>query len=364
MDIAVLGGGNGAYATAADLAEKGHQVSMWRRNQEKSAPVLKNQSIVLMDYQGTRIVSIKLASMDLEMVIKGAKVIIIPLPAFAQTALAKEIAPYLEDDQIILLPPGTFGSLVMSQVLKDAGCPTRVIFAETGTLPYLARKHGEDTVAITTRASRLPTGIFPANCSDSAFNILRKIFPAIEPVKDVLDAALLNAGPIIHPPLILLNSAPIEHFDQWDIHNEGTQPSVRKVHDALDRERISLREALGYQRQHFPLSDHYSLEGEEWMYGNAAHEKLVDSADWREKLDLYDHRYMREDIGCGLVFLVSVAQWAGVDLPIANSLLNIASVIVGTDFRTTGRTFEQLGLAGHSRDQLRHLLLRGILDEK
>jgi len=364
MDIAVLGGGNGAYATAADLAEKGFRIRMWRRNQEDFAPALKNQSIVLMDYQGTRTVEIKLASVDLKMVIKGAQVIIIPLPAFSQADIAKEIAPSLEDDQIILLPPGTFGSLVMAQELKEVGCQAKVIFAETGTLPYLARKHGEDTIAITTRASRLPTGIFPANCSDFAFNILRKIFPSIEPVQDVLDAALLNAGPIIHPPLILLNSAPIEHFDQWDIHNEGTQPSVRKVHDALDGERIHLREVLGYLKQHFPLSDHYSLEGEEWMYGNAAHEKLIGSDDWREKLDLYDHRYMREDIGCGLVFLVSVAKWAGVSAPIANSILNIASVISGIDFHETGRTMEKLGLDRYSQDQLRYLLLRGIPDAK
>ncbi|MEL7564195.1 MAG: NAD/NADP octopine/nopaline dehydrogenase family protein [Dehalobacterium sp.] len=360
MNIAVLGGGNGAYATAADLAEKGHRVRMWRRNREEFAPVLKSWSIVLTDYQGTRTVDLELAGVDLEKVIKGAEVIIIPLPAFSQEALANEIAPYLEDDQIILLPPGTFGSLVMAQELKKFGCQAKVIFAETGTLPYLARKHGEDTVAITTRASRLPTGIFPANCSDSAFKTLKKIFSAIEPVQDVLDAALLNAGPIIHPPLILLNSAPIEHFDRWDIHNEGTQPSVRKVHDALDRERILLRETLGYHRQHFPLADHYSLEGEEWMYGNAAHEKLVDSADWREKLDLSNHRYVREDIGCGLVFLVSVAKWAGVSAPIADSILKIASVIAGTDFYETGRTLGQLGLDGFSKDQMKHLLLKGL----
>ena len=32
MKIAVLGGGNGAYAAAADLSEKGHEVRLWRRD--------------------------------------------------------------------------------------------------------------------------------------------------------------------------------------------------------------------------------------------------------------------------------------------------------------------------------------------
>ena len=36
-----------------------------------------------------------------------------------------------------------------------------VAFAETGTLPWLTRKHGPFEVAITMRAKRLPTGVFP-----------------------------------------------------------------------------------------------------------------------------------------------------------------------------------------------------------
>ncbi|MDI9682560.1 NAD/NADP octopine/nopaline dehydrogenase family protein, partial [Burkholderia cenocepacia] len=59
--------------------------------------------------------------------------------------------------------------------------------------------------------------------------------------------ALMNAGPVIHPPLILMNAGPLEHFDAWDIHNEGTQPSIRRVTNALDAERIAVREALGYR---------------------------------------------------------------------------------------------------------------------
>ena len=184
----------------------------------------------------------------------------------------------------------------MAKVLDEEGCKARVAFAETGTLPYLARKYDEQSVSISGRATRLPTGVFPSNQSDDAFEILKKAFPAIEPIQDALDGALMNAGPIIHPPLILMNAGPIQHFDRWDIHNEGTQPSIRNVHRALDAERIRIREALGYGAPHFPLDDHYNHEGEEWMYGNGAHEKLVDGKDWLEPLNLNKHRYMREDI--------------------------------------------------------------------
>ena len=42
---------------------------------------------------------------------------------------------------------------------------------------------------------------------------------------------------------------------RWDIHKEGTQPAVRRVTDALDAERIAVREALGYGAPHFPLAE-------------------------------------------------------------------------------------------------------------
>ncbi|MDK2984578.1 MAG: opine dehydrogenase [Clostridia bacterium] len=361
MEIAVIGGGNGAYATAADLAEKGHSVRLWRRNKEAFQPVLENQSLVLKDSQGGRRVRLTLASMDMAAVIDGAEMVVIPLPATAQESLVSDLAPHLKDGQIVFLPPGTFGSYVIARGLRDRGSRADVVFAETGTLPYLCRKHGPDTIAITTRATRLPVGVFPAEKSEYAFGILKRAFPVVEPLKDVLDGALMNAGPIIHPPLMILNAGPIEHFDYWDIHNEGTQPAVRRVHDALDAERISVREALGYGAPHFPLADHYNPEGEEWMYGNAAHEKLVDSTDWREKLDLVNHRYIREDIACGLAFLVSVADWVGVRTPVARGLLSVASAIVGEDLRATGRTLENLKLANMTPGEMNSMLRKGVL---
>ena len=102
----------------------------------------------------------------------------------------------------------------------------------------------------------------------------------------------MNAGPIIHPPLIVMNAGPIEHFERWDIHKEGTQPAIRRVTDALDAERIAVREALGYGGPHFPLAHHYATEGEIWMYGRGSHDRLTDSGDWRERIVLTEHRYM------------------------------------------------------------------------
>ncbi len=358
MKIAVLGGGNGCYAAVADFVEAGHEVIWWRRDRNSFAEVLATKTLTITDHKGSRRVAVTPTD-DISRALADAELIVAPIPAFAQADLADAMAPHVTDGQVVYLPPGSFGSYVMLQRIRDRGCRADVVFAETGTLPWLTRKRSTTEVRITTRASRLPTGALPARANDHAVAVISRAFPGvIEPVEDALSAALMNAGPIIHPPLILMNAGPIEHFERWDIHNEGTQPSIRRTHTALDHERIALREALGYRPPHFPLSDHY--DSGDWMYGNLAHDKLVDSGDWHEQLNLTTHRYMREDIAVGLAFLVSVAEWAGVEAPVARGLLAIASAVTGQDLRNSGRTLEALGLADKSRAELQRLLGEGV----
>jgi opine dehydrogenase len=170
----------------------------------------------------------------------------------------------------------------------------------------------------------------------------------------------MNAGPIIHPPLITMNAGPIEHFERWDIHKEGTQPAIRRVTDRLDAERIAVREALGYGAPHFPLANHYAKSGEEWMYGRGSHDRLTDSGDWRERIVLTQHRYMLEDVRIGLSFIISVGELAKVPTPLARAFCNIGSVICNEDFLQTGRTLTGLGLGHLDRHALQRLLREGF----
>lgn len=353
MRIAVLGGGHGCYAAAADLSEAGHGIRLWRRDATALQPVIDAGSIHLKDANGSRNVPIALATADIGQAVQGAELLLLPTPAIAQSDIAALLAPHLQDGQVVFLAPGTFGSFTMAQQVRACGSRADVLWAESGTLPYLARKHGPRDVAITIRAVRLPTGVYPAQCEAEAIEVIRGAYPSVHGCGDALSGALMNAGPIIHPPLMVMNAAPLQHFEAWDIHNEGTQPAVRAVTNQLDRERITLRDALGYDAPHYPLSDHY--ENDRWMYGDA-HKRLVDSGDWRERIDLHTHRYVTEDTALGLAFLASMGHWAGASTPVADGLLAITGAFLGRDLRQGPRTLEALGLAALDRDGLRELL--------
>jgi opine dehydrogenase len=362
LKIAVLGGGNGSFAAAGDFALQGHEVRLWRRdvavvNEHRAA----GSRIILKDSNGRHEVQLALVTADIAEAVRGAALILCPAPAFAQHDIARLLAPHLTDGQVVFLPPATFGSMIFAKAAHDAGNGAAASFAETGTLPWLTRKHGPFEVAITIRAKRLPVGVFPLKNADHALDVIGRAFPGvIEPCGDALSGALMNAGPIIHPPLIVMNAGPIEHFERWDIHKEGTQASIRRVTDALDAERIAIRKGFGYGAPHFPLAHHYASEGEQWMYGRGSHDRLTDSGDWRERIVLTEHRYMQEDLRLGLSFLISVAGLVGVTTPLARAFLAIGGAICGEDFIASGRSLASLGLGNLDREELQSLLREGF----
>ena len=362
MKIAVLGGGNGSFAAAGDFALSGHEVRLWRRDTEQvEAHRAAGSRILVKDHNGRHNAKLALVTADIAEAIGGVELILCPAPAFAQQDIAHLLAPHLRDGQVVFLPPATFGSMIFAQAARGAGNRAKASFAETGTLPWLTRKHGPFEVAITIRAKRLPVGVFPLDQAPHALEVIGRAFPdVIEPCGDALSGALMNAGCIIHPPLIVMNAGPIEHFERWDIHKEGTQPAIRRVTDALDSERIAVRESLGYGAPHFPLAHHYAKEGEIWMYGRGSHDRLTDSGDWRERIVLKEHRYMREDLRLGLSLLVSVAGLAGVAAPLAKAFLAVGGAICGEDFIRGGRTLETLGLGKLHRAELQTLLREGF----
>jgi opine dehydrogenase len=362
MRIAVLGGGNGSLAAAGDFALAGHDVRLWRRDRDAvAAQRAAGNRMVVKDFRGRHEVTLALVTNDMAEAVRDAELIVCPAPATAHADIARALAPHLADAQVIFLPPGTFGSMLFAQAARAAGNHADVAIAETGTLPWLTRKHGPFEAAITVRAKRLPTGTFPLHRKDHALAVIGKAFPGvIEDCGDALSGALMNAGPIIHPPLITMNAGPLEHFERWDIHKEGTQASTRRVTDALDAERIAVREALGYGVPHFPLANHYAKEGEEWMYGRGSHDRLTDSGDWRERIVLTQHRYMLEDVRIGLSFLISVGEFTGVPTPLARAFCAIGSAVCGEDFMQTGRTLEGMGLGHLDRTGLQLLLRDGF----
>jgi opine dehydrogenase len=344
---------------AADLALRGFSVRMWSMPFDALQTIRKDRIIKVSGPLIQGEAKIHKITDDIREAVEAAELICAPVPAFSQAALAEHLSPVLKDGQVIFLSPGTFGSYAVYKSLRDRGCSRDLAIAETGTLPYLTRRINPSETRIVVRACHLPTGIFPARKTKEGVETVKTFFPAAHPVEDALSAALMNAGPVIHAPLVVLNSGPVESSIPYDIHKEGTTPGIRRIISLLDGERIAIREALGYSPNHYPLDDYYDdSRPNEWMYPRASKRLLLESGLWREKID-YRHRYVTEDIAYGLAFLISVGGLAGIDVPVARALMTLARAVAGTDFLKTGRTLSSLGL-GHDITGIKTVLNKGF----
>src|SRR5436305_7646424 len=219
MNVAVLGGSHGAFATAADLALAGHRVRLWRRRPEDLGALAKGITLTADQRQGPA--RLDKTTADLGEAVRDADVVIAPLPASTHEDLGRRLAGVLTEGQIVLLGAATLGSFVIAREIARAGKPLPLAVAETGTLPYLARKTGPAAVAAPVRAANLPVGVFPASRAKAALEPIRALFPAARLCVDALDAALTNVGPVIHPALVLVNAASID-AGKFDIHAGGT----------------------------------------------------------------------------------------------------------------------------------------------
>jgi opine dehydrogenase len=353
----VLGGSHGGYTTAADLALAGHRVRLWRRSAKDLAPVREAGAITLVaeGRQGTA--RLDRATADVREALEGAEVVVVPLPATSHEDLAAQLAGRLTGKEVVLLTPGTLGSVVLARALTRAGATQPLAFAETGTLPYLTRKTGPAAVSAPVRAANLPVGVFPAARSAVALERITPLFPASRPCVDALDAALTNAGTVIHPPLVLVNAASIDG-GQFDIHAAGTTASARRLIDAVDAERIAARRGLGYPAPHYELATYYDeARAADGLYGAGAKAKLVASGLWREVVS-FEHRYVSEDVVLGLTLFESAGRTAGTPTPAISGLLGVFGALLGRDL-TGGRALDHLGFGDLTRREVRTLLHEG-----
>lgn len=355
MNVAVLGGSNGGLATAADLTLAGHRVRLWRRVEADLVSVRDGVTLQAEGRQGPA--RLDRVTADLGEAVDGADLIVAALPATAHEDLATRLGKLLTETQTVLLTPGSFGSFAMARDIARMGGRLPFAFAETGTLPYLARKTGAAEVKAPVRAVNLPVGVFPGQRTDAVLAKLAPLFPVRRCV-DALDAALTNAGPIIHPPLVLLNLGAIDG-GRFDVHAQGTTASVRRVIHAVDAERLAARRGWGYPAPHYEMATYYD-EGRaaEGLYGAGAKAKLLASGLWNETLSP-EHRYVTEDAALGLSLFESAARTVGVASPAVSGLLLLFGVLLGRELAGRGRALEALGLGDLILREITTLLQEG-----
>jgi opine dehydrogenase len=360
----VLGAGHGGKAMAAHLALMGADVALWNRTFDHISIIRKRGGIDLESTEGGPhgFGKLRLVTSDMDGAIAHAQVIMIALPSSAHAEIAKAAACYLRDGQIVVLHPGrTLGALEFSKAIRDNGCTADVSVAEAETFIYASRADGPAQARIFRVKEAVPLAALPSCRNELVLNAIRCAYPQFIDGVDVLHTGLNNMGAIFHPALTLLNAGWIEHTNgEYQFYIDGITPSVARVLEVLDRERVTVASSVGIRAC-------TSLEWLKLAYdtvGEDLYEAIHNQPGYygiKAPTTLH-HRYIFEDVPMSLVSIASLGMRYGVSVRGMESIIRIGSIIHRTDYWRRGRTVEKLGLEQWSVSELTRFVKEGVID--
>ncbi|CDZ74344.1 Hypothetical protein ING2D1G_0149 [Peptoniphilus sp. ING2-D1G] len=360
--ICIMGGGNGAFAAAADLTLRGFEITIYEDPRfEKNIEGIKDEKIINVEGVGPQgAAKIHKVTTDLEDALEDVDLVMPISPAFAQKDVAESLVPHLKEGMVICLTPGSCGgSLVYGKVFHEAGVFGKAKLCEMMTLPYATRKVNENTVNILLMTKLMYFAAFPASNNKELYDLVKPVYPNISLVTDVLESALNNGNITSHAAPVVLNAGKIEYYGKHYHYKEGITPSVAKVNWEIDKERLAICRAFGYKE--VDAIERLYLTG----YCPKA-ENLYES--YRGSTEIFmkiggpnslDERYLTEDAPMSLVFCTKIADAAGVDTPVMDATVTLASALRSENYSVTGRTLTKVGLQGMNVEEIREFLYEG-----
>jgi opine dehydrogenase len=349
MRIAILGAGAGGAAAVAQLLLAGHDVSLWNRSAGTLRPFIAIGGVEYEGVLGCGTARPRKISADISEATAGVEAILVCLPTFSHGVVARLLAETAAADRIaVILNPGHTGGALEFEHAYRAVRPNVPPIAEFSTLTYVARKLTPERVTVTGAAKRVRAAALPGG--EAALDAAHRLFDCASPVADVLNSDLSNVNMVLHPPGAVLGAAWVEaRAGDFTFYVDGMTPGVARVMRALDDERRAVARAFGHDLPALvsemqaigtveaSVTDVHDLVGA--IAGGKANRAI-------KAPNSLSHRYYLEDFGHGLLPFLAFAEIANVAVPVAQSLLRLASALTGKNFNESGRTAERMGIAG------------------
>lgn len=358
MIVAVLGGGNGGAAAIVELSRRGLKTRLWNRSPATLEPYRRAGGVGHTGVFGDGIAIPELITTNLAAAIDGVDIILVCLPTLAHAGIAEALAGLGANTTPVVLNPGhTGGALEFAAAFGRRNLDPPAT-AEFSTLTYVARKPQPDTVWITGAAQHVWVAAMPGG--DAALARAKDLYPVAEAAADVIATGLANVNMVLHPPGAILGASWVESSQgDFTFYVEGLPDGVGRVMAALDHERLAVARAYGH---HLPdlFAEMQSIGTIERdadssaglaaaVRGGVANSKIKAPGS-------LSHRYYREDFWYGIKPFLAFARIAGVDAPVAGSLMKLAEILAGGAVNSEGRSASMMGIDGLNKDELARLV--------
>jgi opine dehydrogenase len=168
---------------------------------------------------------------------------------------------------------------------------------------------------------------------------------------------------MLHVANCVANAGKIDRGESYKFYAEGVTPSVARLYQAINAERVAIAAAYGASVP--SLEDWF-----EQVYG-------VRGADLSETCRLlttnsdgpyqatgtpssWTHKYIAEDVPVGLMPMRALGAAADVATPAIDAVIRLAAILAATDFAATARTLDRMGLGGMDAAQIRRTFESGF----
>lgn len=353
--ITVLGAGNGGQALAGHLASGGNSVTLFEHPRfEDKLTALKERGNITLKGSVKCIGKPDMITGDPEAAVKGAHILYLVAPTFAQKPILEMIAPYLEDGQILVLLPGNFGSLSFSKFMETKRIKADIMLAEADTIPYACRQVEPGLVDVWGMKKTMSMGSLPGKDIGKVIEGIRDYFPLpLKAAPNVIAIGLYNTNMILHCPTMIMNAGRIEsEADGFSFYKDGMSESVCKVMEAMDEERIRIGKELGIKL----LSTMEDMQNIYRIGGRTLRETILNNRAYcghgKDSPSSMGHRYLNEDVPYLLVPLSEFGKLLDVPTPTVDSIIFLAGIVNGTDYFSSGINLEKLGLKGFSKEDI------------
>lgn len=356
MNVTVIGCGNAGLIHAAKMIEEGHKVAILKSSysvHEEFYNIIcsENGYNVKDETAGGKRFFAKpeFVTKDVEKAVSFAEVIMVMTTTLQHEAVAKKISEYVRDGQIIVLIPGYMGSLIFRKYIKK-----RVIYSEWETTAYNGRIVDSMYVRITFYNPRNAISVLPVSKTEETLGVLSRLFNNTKYTrKHILESALHNPNMIVHTIGTILSASRIEYSKgEFWMYREAFTTSVINVINAFDKQKNKILQLFGCE----PL-DYF--EAAKWRNTYDLTQDAMDvfhsfaGSSNKGPISL-NSRYLCEDVPMGLVLFSSIGKCLNECTDIADSLIQIASSLLNTDFYKEGRSIGYLlGISAPSYNDIK-----------
>ncbi len=344
--VTILGGGNTAFSVAANLTLGGHAVTLCEipSFRHMVEPIRESRQITLDGVANRGTARIHKVTTDFSVGLAENELVLLIVPAYAHKPFAEACASHIRPGQVIVLLPGTLGSLEFARIVRERGRGKDIVVAETDTAPYVCRKTGPASAHIWGAVTGLGLGVFPAGAGERVKRLLEPLFPGTRLYPHVLACGLAALNPVVHPAGVLLNAGRVEYSrGDFYFYEEGVTPAVCRLIEAVDGERRAIGAALDLELLPVAEAFHaagFGPKGDLWSVINGS--RMLTQLRAPGALET---RWLTEDVPYGLAAWSLLGQQLGVATPTLRGVVDLTSAALAVNFWKNARTPRDLGIA-------------------